>query len=156
MRRIDREITNAAIIDKYITDCNCCRLGFNDNGKVYIVPLNFGFVAEGGKRTFYFHGAFEGRKIDLIKATGYAAFELDYNYRLQVFDAADECTAAFRSIIGDGKISIVEDVVEKRFGLLALMEQATGRKNWDITDETLGEVCIFKLEVAEIACKEHL
>lgn len=156
MRRNDREITDSQLIDKYIRDCNCCRLGFNDDGKVYIVPLNFGFVSDGEKRTFYFHGAYEGRKIDLIKASGYAAFELDYNYRLQVFDAADECTAAFRSIIGDGKISMVEDVLEKRFGLLALMEQATGRKDWDITDKMLEEVCIFKLDVQEIACKEHL
>jgi len=29
---------------------------------VYIVPLNFGFKSENGRRTFYFHGAKEGKR----------------------------------------------------------------------------------------------
>ena len=43
MRRKDREITDEAKIDEIILNCNCCRLGFNDGGKVYIVPLSFGY-----------------------------------------------------------------------------------------------------------------
>lgn len=44
MRRKDREVTDEAKIDEIISRCNCCRIGFNDSGEVYIVPLNFGFV----------------------------------------------------------------------------------------------------------------
>lgn len=44
MRRRDREITDNEKIKEIIKACDCCRLGFNDNGKVYIVPLNFGFT----------------------------------------------------------------------------------------------------------------
>ena len=39
MRRKDREITDEAKIDEIISRCNCCRIGFNDSGEVYIVPL---------------------------------------------------------------------------------------------------------------------
>ena len=55
MRRTDREITDAEKITQIIQTCHCCRLGFCDNGAVYIVPLNFGYAEENGKRVFYFH-----------------------------------------------------------------------------------------------------
>ena len=66
MRRTDREITDAEKITQIIQTCHCCRLGFCDNGAVYIVPLNFGYAEENGKRVFYFHSAKSGRKLDLI------------------------------------------------------------------------------------------
>ena len=67
MRRRDREETRAEEIVKVIRDCNCCRLGLVDtDGLAYIVPLNFAFVENGeAYGTFYFHGAGEGRKIDM-------------------------------------------------------------------------------------------
>ena len=52
MRRTDREITDAEKITQIIQTCHCCRLGFCDNGAVYIVPLNFGYAEENGKRVF--------------------------------------------------------------------------------------------------------
>ena len=64
MRRTDREITDAEKITQIIQTCHCCRLGFCDNGAVYIVPLNFGYAEENGKRVFYFHSAKSGRKLD--------------------------------------------------------------------------------------------
>ncbi len=63
MRRKDREIIENSKIKEIISNCDCCRLGLNDNGKIYIVPLNFGFIEENGKYTFYFHGAKEGNLI---------------------------------------------------------------------------------------------
>ena len=60
MRRKDREVTEEARIDEIISRCHCCRLGFNDGGEVYIVPMNFGWVKRDGKRYFYFHSAKEG------------------------------------------------------------------------------------------------
>ena len=50
MRRKDREVTDEARIDEIISRCNCCRIGFNDSGEVYIVPLNFGYVKQDGRR----------------------------------------------------------------------------------------------------------
>ena len=53
MRRTDREITDAEKITQIIQTCHCCRLGFCDNGAVYIVPLNFGYACEGGAFSFF-------------------------------------------------------------------------------------------------------
>ena len=83
MRRKDREVTDPQRIEEIISACHCCRLGFCDGGKPYIVPLNFGFFRrEDGGYTFYFHSAREGRKLDLIRQTGWAGFELDTGYQI--------------------------------------------------------------------------
>ena len=50
--------------------------------RVYIVPLNFGYAEENGKRVFYFHSAKSGRKLDLIAGTPSVGFELDVNLSL--------------------------------------------------------------------------
>lgn len=53
-----------------------------------MVPVNFGHTVEGGRHVFYFHGAAEGRKVDLVRRNGWAGFELDTGYRLQGAEAA--------------------------------------------------------------------
>ncbi len=55
MRRADREITDANKIDKIIMKCDCCRLGFLEEGGAYILPLNFGYTNESGTRTVVRH-----------------------------------------------------------------------------------------------------
>ena len=114
MRRKDREVSDKEKIRRIISECYCCRLGFNDNGEIYIIPLNFGFDFKDERLTFYFHGAKEGRKIDLIKKTTSVGFELDTNYRLEKGNIACEYTAGFQSIIGTGEICLIEEKEEKK------------------------------------------
>ena len=156
MRRNDREVTDVLKIKNIINGCDCCRLGFSDKDGVYIVPLNFGYTENEGKRTFYFHGATVGRKIDLIKKTGYAGFELDTNHKLN--DSEKPCGYSFRfqSVIGEGPISIVEEIEEKKIALQRIMEHYSKRNNWKFTYEMAASVSVFKLEVDKMSCKEHL
>ncbi len=156
MRRQDREITDNEKIKEIIKTCDCCRLGLNDNGKVYIVPLNFGFTEKNGKYTFYFHGARTGRKLDIIKQNNYAGFELDTNHKIYTKgNKACDYTARFQSIIGNGKITIIENSDEKMKALLELMKHNTGKKEWEFDERMMKTVCVFKLEVEEMSCKEH-
>ena len=74
MRRKDREITDSDRIQEIIDACQCMRIAFADGACAYIVPVNFGYDKAG--KAFYFHGAAQGRKIDLIRQNGYAGFEL--------------------------------------------------------------------------------
>ena len=83
MRRQDRAVTDPEKIRAVIDACEVCRLGFQDGRGVYVVPVNFGHTVEGGRHVFYFHGAAEGRKVDLVRRNGWAGFELDTGYRLQ-------------------------------------------------------------------------
>ena len=156
MRRKDREITSPDLIREYIRQCEICRLGFNDDGEVYIVPLNFGVCEQDGRYTLYFHGAKEGRKLDLIRKNPRAGFEMDCHYALTAGEKGHDCTARFRSIIGNGLMEIVEDPDEKIAGLQALMYHATGKDHWQFDKKMIDAVCVFNMTVEKLSCKEHL
>ena len=152
MRRADREVTDQKKIAEVIERCHCCRLGFCDKGEVYILPLNFGYE-EG---VFYFHGAREGRKIDLIADSPMVGFELDTDYELHEAETACKHSARFSSVIGTGRVSFVEDAAEKEAALRSIMRHSTGKDEWTFTEDSLNSVRVFRLDVGKHSCKEHL
>ena len=155
MRRKDREVTDPVKIADIISQCTCCRIGFYDEKEVYIVPLNFGYAEKDNTYVFYFHGAKEGRKLDLIAKSPSVGFEMDTNYALNKADIACGHSARFQSIVGNGVVSIVSEPEEKRLGLSLLMEHNTGKREWSFHKKMLEAVTVFKLEVTKLSCKEH-
>ena len=158
MRRKDREVLDEVKIDKFIRNCDCCRIGFYDkeNNEVYIVPLNFGYSNVDNKRVFYFHGAKEGRKIELISKTKKVSFEMDSNHELIVGKMACNYSERYQSVMGTGLISFVEDKDQKIAALNEIMFQSTGKKDWEFPEPMLNGVAVFMIEVTSLSCKEHL
>lgn len=158
MRRKDREVLDEVKIDKFIRNCDCCRIGFYDkeNNEVYIVPLNFGYSNVDNKKVFYFHGAKEGRKIELISKTKKVSFEMDSNHELIIGKMACNYSERYQSVMGTGLISFVEDKDEKIAALNEIMFQSTGKKDWDFPEPMLNGVAVFMIEVTSLSCKEHL
>lgn len=158
MRRKDREVLDEVKIDKFIRNCDCCRIGFYDkeNNEVYIVPLNFGYSNVDNKRAFYFHGAKEERKIELISKTKKVSFEMDSNHELIIGKMACNYSERYQSVMGTGLISFVEDKDEKIAALNEIMFQSTGKKDWDFPEPMLNGVAVFMIEVTSLSCKEHL
>ncbi len=155
MRRKDREILDTDLIYAVMERCDCCRLGFYDEGEVYIVPLNFGFQRRGEQTVLYFHGAAAGRKYALAQRGGKVGFEMDCGYRLTRGESACEHAASFESIIGQGTISVLTDEAERRAGLQCIMAHYTQRGDWSFRAEMMGALAVFKLEVTALSCKIH-
>ena len=155
MRRDDRAVTDPIRIREIIAGCTCCRLGLCDQGRAYVVPLDFGFAEREGRYTFYFHGAKEGRKIDLIRASGWAAFEMDRGHEWIRGDRASANTSRFQCVMGGGPVTLLETVEEKREGLQAILAHVTGRNDWDIDDGALEKTAVFRLDAEEVTCKVH-
>lgn len=155
MRRKDRAVTDRGKIREIIRSCACLRLGLWDEGEVYIVPMHFGYAEEEGKQVFYFHGAKEGRKNTLIARTHSAGFELDTGYELVSGASACNYTARYQSVIGTGKISLVEEPEAKRRALRAIMLHCTGKADWQFHDANIEKVAVFRLDVEKISCKAH-
>ena len=156
MRRGDREITSREVIQSVIQACDCCRLGFYDQGSVYIVPLSFGYEAGDRGDVFYFHGALEGRKMACIQAGGSVGFELDTGHQLHPAPVPCGYSVAFQSIIGTGRVSLIEDPHQKEHALQCIMQQYTGRTDWEFPVTALENVAVFQLEITELSCKEHM
>lgn len=155
MRRKDREVSDYNKIDEIIRLCDCCRIGLPDNGKVYIVPLNFGYICNNNKRIFYFHSASEGRKLELIKSNDYASFELDTAHKLVPGSSAHHCSYLYQSVMGEGRITLVTDETEKLLGLNAIMEHYTGRSDNEFNSSVVEKTVVIKLEVIDISGKMH-
>lgn len=155
MRRKDREITDPLQINEIIQASDCCRLGFPDQGSVYIVPLNFAFLNEDGRGVFYFHGAKSGRKMDLLRHSPAVGFELDTNHKVNESQNACEYSFRFSSVIGTGNASVIEDIAEKKMALGLIMRHYSGRGGWAFSDREAEGVAVIKLEVTELSCKEH-
>lgn len=155
MRRKDRETTDAARIDEVIRACDCCRVGFAEADGAYIVPLNFGYQSKNEARTFYFHCAKEGKKLDLLRQNPNVGFELDTNHAVNSGEKACEYSFRFESVMGKGSLMIVEEMPEKKEALRLIMSRYSDRSDWEFTDAEANGVAILRLDVRELACKEH-
>lgn len=153
MRRKDREVKDKALIEQFIAKEQIIRIAFYDNGDLYIVPLNYGFIYENDKYVFYFHGAKAGRKFELSKSSPMVGFEIDGEYELLQADVACNYSAKFQSVIGTGRLSIIEDYEEKIKGLNALMNHISGKSEWDYSKYMVDAVAVFRLEVDKLSCK---
>ena len=152
MRRKDREITDEKLIAEFIAKEQILRIAFYDKGDIYIVPVNYGYIYD-EQYTFYFHGAKAGRKYELAKNKPNVGFEIDGNYTLLEGEVACDFSATFQSIIGSGRLLLVEDSVEKIKGLNAIMKQTTTKDEWNYSNEMLEAVAVFRLDVDKLSCK---
>lgn len=156
MRRKDREVTDNKRINEIIMSCDTLRLGIIDGSVPYIVPVSFGYEEKQGNKTFYFHGAEEGRKIELLKKNSQVGFEMDTACEIVEGDKACQFTAMYKSVIGSGEVEFIYDREEKKKALDIIMSHYTDRKDLEYADNMIDRVCVFKLEVKEISCKEHI
>lgn len=155
MRRKELEITNPAEIDAIIGACDCFRVAFADGTRPYILPLSFGYCREGGAPVFYFHGAAQGRKVDLVRKLGYLGFELDTDRQVHENEKACDFSVGYRSIIGEGEVTELTDLAEKKAALQIIMEKYSGKKDWEMPEGVLERTFVAKVLVKEMRAKAH-
>lgn len=156
MRRSEREVTDPALIDAIIRRSPCCRLGLRDGEGVYLVPMSFGYTHEQGIRTFYFHSAPEGHKLDLLRQDLPVAFELDCPLEVTEGPIACKYSLRYQSVLGQGQVRFLNTPEEKRAALTEIMRQNTRKADWTFADAALARVTVFALEADTISAKQRL
>ena len=155
MRRTDREITGLEEKLDIIHRARVFRLGLAENNQPYVVPLNYGYRFEDGVLVFYFHGAHEGRKIDMIRKNRAACVEIDGDTAL-ITEGEKPCawSSAYKSIIAFGTITPLETDAEKTDGLNRILRHQTGRDTeYCFSAQELSAVAVFSLTVTEFTGK---
>lgn len=155
MRRSDREVKDVNEILSIIDKCDSCNLGLSLDNMPYVVPLNFGYSYSSGKLSLYFHGAKEGKKLDIIKKNANACFSMDCSHRYVVNEDASTATMKYESVMGEGKIESIEDREEKRTGLSLLMKQYSPDREFELPDKVLDMTCVLKLRVESFTGKRN-
>ena len=149
MRRKDKEITDIGEIESIIRKSLVCRLGLADNGTPYIVPLCFGYK----DNRLYFHSAKEGRKIEIIKRNNAVCFEFDVDSKIESGKDACAWGMKYRSVIGYGTATLIEDPEEKRKALDVIMAQyADGA--FEYSEKAFGKALVIKVEIESMTGKK--
>lgn len=154
MRRSDRQVSDRKELIEIMKSCTVCRLGLNDDGYPYILPLNFGLSDDGDKIRLYFHSALQGHKVELIKKDNRASFEMDSEHELKYIEEKGYCTYNFSSVMGKGTIKILENEDEKIDALKKLMNQYHPDKNAYFNPAAIPRTLVYVLEVTEITGKK--
>lgn len=155
MRRAKKEIKDEAQIDEILANAHVGRLGTKGkDGYPIIKPLNFVHTGE----HIYFHSAIEGEKIEDILRDNRVCFEVDVPLRY-VKAKGDPCRAFYhyRSVILKGRAEIIEDSVEKRMAMKALMEKYQPEGGYDdFPKEKLAITAVIRIDIEAMTGKEDV
>jgi len=145
LRRKDREVAETTDLCAILEQCKVCRIAMVDEGRPYLVPLNFGYEMVSEKLFLYFHCAKQGRKIEILKGNPQVCFEMDCEHQLIEGDSACTYGYAYASLIGNGKASFIEDGGQKKHALAKILEHQTGKKDLCFDDRMIQNVTLFQI-----------
>jgi len=149
VRRKEKEIANIDGIEKVIKSVDVCRIGLIDGDEPYVVPVCFGYE----RGALYFHGALAGRKAELLKKSNQVCFEIDTDVAVVASEKPCKWTVKFRSVIGTGRIFILESDEEKAHALGLIMKQYS-KDEFSFSKSTLDSVLVVKIAIESIAGKQ--
>jgi nitroimidazol reductase NimA-like FMN-containing flavoprotein (pyridoxamine 5'-phosphate oxidase superfamily) len=156
MRKMNKKITDPAIIIDLLNTCHTGRLGtVGKDGLPMVKPLNFTYH-EG---RIYFHCAQEGEKLDDIRRDNRVCFEVDLPLAYVKGTTENPCRAEYlyRSVIVRGRAIIVEDRAERVLALDCLMAKYQPKAgNGPYPEEKLALTCVVRIDIEDMSGKEDL
>ena len=148
MRRKDKEITEREVIDSIIAESKVCRLGLSDDDGPYIVPLSFGYDGT----ALYFHGAAEGKKIDILRKNSTVCFEFDNDCEPIQSDTGCDWSVRYESVIGYGKARLLEDMDSKLRALDIIMKHYSG-KSFEYPEQKVNKTAVIRVDIETVTGK---
>lgn len=158
MRRKDREVKDPDGIFDIVERCNVVHLGMVDNGKPYVVALNFGYEREGDALVLYLHCAMEGRKIDILHGNPDVYFQMDCVNEFIKGTSERPCSYCWRydSVMGSGQVEFVEDVQEKEHALNRLIQHiGKTTETFSFPPASFARTCVLRIRSNDITGKHH-
>ena len=117
--RKDREVTDLNQIFEIVRNCCVAQVGMDENGKPYVVALNFGYERQGDTLGLYFHSAYEGHKMDILKENPNVYFQMECVNEFITGTKENLCAYCWRydSVMGSGQVEFIEEPEEKAHAL---------------------------------------
>ena len=147
MRRNDRAVTESTQIKTILDACRTCHLAMVDRGSElpYVIPLSYAYSLTDETLTLFFHSAYEGRKIEILRNNDKVCFAISSEGEA-FFSEELPCNSGYHysSVHGFGRVQFVEDITEKCLALALIMKH---QANYcvEITPAQAKSVCIFKV-----------
>jgi nitroimidazol reductase NimA-like FMN-containing flavoprotein (pyridoxamine 5'-phosphate oxidase superfamily) len=119
---MDREIEDLELVNQILDIATHINLAMTDNNEPYIVPINYIYDPE--QKRIYFHGAKEGKKIDILKKNPrvWGSAVIDHGF------GDGQCENLYASVVFSGAVSFIEDYDTKLMILREQIEKQSGDK----------------------------
>lgn len=155
MRRSDRLVTDKDKVKNVLEDAQVIHLGLEDDGEIYVVPLNYGWEWQDETLMLYCHSAREGRKIDLIGEGAKVGFSMESGVHYFGDETACLFGNRYKSIIGNGEAFLLTEAEARAHALNRVMAHYSGKSDWDFAPELLAQVQVIAIRVDDFSCKIH-
>jgi uncharacterized protein len=140
-----------AEIEKILDNTYTGVLSMCDGGKPYAVPVNHAY-ADG---CFYFHGALEGKKLDLIRKNPAVTYVITKYYgKKEDFEGSLKCHGCWESVIVYGRAKLAEDKPGHAEAFKKFMKYY-GRVDFNPSDHSSKKTVMIVLEAEEITAKRQ-
>ena len=150
VRRDDKEIKDPEGIREILRKGLVCHLAMVDDGKPYMVSMNYGFR----DNIIYLHAALEGRKIDILRKNPEICFMVYTGNRLTTGPVAcGDWTMKYRSVTGFGKAILIEDDKEKIPPMHIIMDQYTSKGPFEFSPKRVTQTMVIRIDVEEMTGK---
>lgn len=149
MRRKDKEIDNKEKIEQILEKSAVCRIALCDQGRPYLVPMNFGYQ----NHCLYLHSASEGRKVEILRRNNSICFQMDCGVELVKADQPCKWGMKYSSVIGSGKARFIEDYQEKIMALDVIMQKYDPGRIFHYDEQIVRDLTVLKVEISELTGK---
>ena len=150
MRRKEKEIKDVKEMESIIQGSRVCRLAMCEKDSPYVVPLCFGYR----NKTLYFHTAVEGMKMDILKKNNRVCFECDLDHEMVTSPNPCEWGMKYRSVIGFGRATFVEDRERKEKALDIILEHSGAKGPFSYSEKGFKKIMIIKLDIESMTGKK--
>jgi nitroimidazol reductase NimA-like FMN-containing flavoprotein (pyridoxamine 5'-phosphate oxidase superfamily) len=130
---------------KYVTVALCVE------SDPYLVSLSHGYDED--KNCLYFHCAPDGKKLEFLKVNGRV-----WGQALLDFGVTEDCDYAYTSVHFSGKMSLIEDSVEKQHAMEVLVRQVSlnpEEKLAKLKPEKLEKQTMGRIDIDYMSGKKH-
>ena len=158
MRRKEREIKDINKIFQVIENCSAVHVGMVDEGKPYVVALNFGYDREGDDLILYLHSAMKGKKIDILARNPAVYFQMDCVNELIRTTPETPCSYSWRfdSVMGSGNVEFIEDETVKAHALNRMLQHLDKTDvQYNFFSQALSKTCVFRVRSNDFTGKHH-
>jgi nitroimidazol reductase NimA-like FMN-containing flavoprotein (pyridoxamine 5'-phosphate oxidase superfamily) len=151
LRRKDKAINDESLLRKILRTAKYVTIALSMRNQPYLVSLSHGYDEK--KNCLYFHCAREGKKLQYLSSndTVWGQALLDYGY------SEGECTYLYASVHFSGKVTMLENLEEKREALACMIRQIDKNPETLITDlrpERLRNTVVGRIDVAYMSGKK--
>lgn len=160
MRMFKLECTDTDRIDRFLSLARTGFLGLSADNEPYVVPLNYVWT----NGSVYFHGAAEGRKIDMLRCNAQACFTVCEDLGTITAPVPAHTDTAYMSVMLFGLVSPIPDLEEATTAMQALLDkyvpgyydQPLSRAHVEKYVSSLGSrTAVFKLTPDRITAKRN-